>query len=290
MMILWFLCSALLGMGAFYITAHVMRYPLKASRKTMAVLSRRTVQSKGSISLIKLTLSKKLAGCIKQSSYSKERISAVLNSAGITVSPEEYVANAVISGMLMLAIIPLALLIFPPLSIAVVLLAIAVFFKEYRSAFEINEKMKKEVEAELLRFASMMKEGLKKSRDILVMLEDYRKTSNGALAKELTITITDMRTGNYETGLTRFSARVNSPLVNDIVRGLLGTLRGDDQTGYFETLVGKLKELEVQRLRKEVMKRPSKIKVYSFLMVLCFMLIYLVVMGVELVNSFGKLF
>jgi len=290
MIAIWFMCSILLGVGTFYLIAHAMKYPLPASGKTMAALGRKSARMGGSFGLLKLGLSKKLEGIIKISNYSHERMSAELKSAGIPATPESYIANAIISGAVVLAIIPLTLLIFPPIAIVVVLLATAVFFKEYRSAFDINEKRKKEVKSELLRFASTMKEGLKKSRDILSMLEDYRKTSNKALSKELAITITDMRTGNYEAGLSRFAARVNSPLVNDVVRGLLGTLRGDDQTKYFETIVEKMKEIEVQRIRREVLKRPSKIKVFSFLMVLCFIFIYLVVIGVELVDSFGKLF
>jgi len=284
------MCSILLGVGTFYLIANAMKYPLMASGKTMMALGRKSTKMVGSFSLLKLNLSKKLEGIIKLSSYSREGMSAVLKSAGIPETPESYIANAIISGAVFLAIIPLALLVFPPMTIAVILLATAVFFKEYRSAFDINEKRKKEVESELLRFASTMKEGLKKSRDILSMLEDYRKTSNKALSKELAITITDMRTGNYEIGLSRFMARVNSPLVNDVVRGLLGTLRGDDQTKYFETIVEKMKELEVQHIRMEVLKRPSKIKAFSFLMVLCFIFIYLVVIAVEFMNSFGKLF
>jgi len=290
MIIIWFVCSALLGVGTFYLIAHAMKYPLMASGKTVMALGRKSTKMVGNFSLLKLNLSKKLEGIIKLSSYSREGMSAVLKSAGIPETPESYIANAIISGAVFLAIIPLALLVFPPMTIAVILLATAVFFKEYRSAFDINEKRKKEVESELLRFASTMKEGLKKSRDILSMLEDYRKTSNKALSKELAITITDMRTGNYEMGLSRFTARVNSSLVNDVVRGLLGTLRGDDQTKYFETIVEKMKELEVQHIRMEVLKRPSKIKVFSLLMVLCFIFIYLVVIAVEFMNSFGKLF
>ena len=290
MLVLWFMCSALLGLGTFYLVAHAMKYPFFASSLAVTSIRKNRITSIVSLKGLMLNISNRLSEHIQLNEYSKERLSAVLKSADIYITPESYLARAVISGAAILAITPIALLIFPPLMVVILLLAIAVFFKEYRSAFEVHEKKKKEIECELLRFASTVKESLKKSRDMLNILEAYRKTANTALSRELSITITDMRTGNYETALSRLSSRVNSNLLNDVVRGLLGTLRGDDQTRYFETIVDKMKELEIQKLRREVLKRPSKIKVYSFAMVVCFMLIYLVVMGVEILNSFGKLF
>jgi len=38
------------------------------------------------------------------------------------------------------------------------------------------------------------------------------------------------------------------------------------------------------------MKRPGKIKKYSFYMLACFLIMYLAIIGVEIMNAFGKLF
>jgi len=41
-----------------------------------------------------------------------------------------------------------------------------------------------------------------------------------------------MRTGNFEGALTRFEARVSSAMLSDVVRGLIGVLRGDDGVAF----------------------------------------------------------
>ena len=59
-----------------------------------------------------------------------------------------------------------------------------------------------------------------------------------------------MRSGSYEAALTRFEARFNSPLLSDIVRGLIGVLRGDNGVHYFQMLSHDMKQLELQRLKQ----------------------------------------
>lgn len=41
--------------------------------------------------------------------------------------------------------------------------------------------------------------------------------------------IADMKTGNYENALIHFETRIGSPMLSDVIRGLIGVLRGDDQ-------------------------------------------------------------
>jgi hypothetical protein len=50
------------------------------------------------------------------------------------------------------------------------------------------------------------------------------------------------------------------------------------------------KQLELQRLKAEVMKRPPKIRKYSMMMLGCFVMMYLVVMVLQIVDSMGELF
>ena len=50
------------------------------------------------------------------------------------------------------------------------------------------------------------------------------------------------------------------------------------------------KQLEIQRLKAEVMKRPGKIKKYSMMLLGCFILTYLSVMFIQIIDSMGELF
>ena len=74
-------------------------------------------------------------------------------------------------------------------------------------------------------------------------------------------------------------------MLSDIVRGLIGVLRGDDGRIYFQMLSHDMKQLELQRLKAQAAKIPPKIRVYSFVMLVCFMLIYIVVILMQILTS-----
>lgn len=69
-----------------------------------------------------------------------------------------------------------------------------------------------------------------------------------------------MRSSSYEAALIRFEARMGSAIISDIVRGLVGILRGDDGRMYFQMLSHDLKALELQRLKAKAAKIPPKIR------------------------------
>ena len=99
-----------------------------------------------------------------------------------------------------------------------------------------------------------------------------------------------MRSSSYEAALTRFEARINSPMLSDVVRGLIGVLRGDDGAMYFQMLSRDFKQKELQRLKKEAQKIPPKIRVFSFLMLVCFIVTYLAIIVFEILKSMGSMF
>ena len=107
---------------------------------------------------------------------------------------------------------------------------------------------------------------------------------------KLAITTADMRTGNYEAALTRLEARVSSAMLSDVVRGLIGCIRGDDGVTFFRMLSHDMKQLEVQRLKRLAMERPPKIRRYSFLLLACMLLIYMGVMGYQILGTMSGMF
>jgi len=108
--------------------------------------------------------------------------------------------------------------------------------------------------------------------------------------RELEITTGDMKTGNIESALRRFETRINSSMLSDVIRGLVGVVSGNQNVVYFEMLSHDFKALEIQKLKAEVMKRPSKIKKYSMMLLGCFILTYLSVMFMQIIESMGDLF
>lgn len=96
--------------------------------------------------------------------------------------------------------------------------------------------------------------------------------------------------GALEGELPRFEARINSPMLSDVVRGLIGVLRGDDGAMYFQMLSHDFKQMELQRLKKEAQKIPPKIRVFSFLILVCFIVTYLAIIVFEILKSMGSMF
>ena len=173
---------------------------------------------------------------------------------------------------------------------ASILLGIMIYYKEIQKADEMLKEKREQIEEELYRFVSTITQELKNSRDVLSMLEHYKENAGAAFRKELDIVCADMRSSSYEAALTRFEARLNSPQLSDVVRGLIGVLRGDDGAVYFQMLTHDFKQTELQRLKAKAAKIPPKIRVYSFAMLMCFLATYFAIIIYEIIRSMGTLF
>ena len=220
----------------------------------------------------------------------KQKLALTLSIAGIDMTPEAYTMKALLSALLTFLAGLFFCLIIPFTGILVMALSVLVWFAMYQKAFDTVTKKKKLIERELPRFATSLQQSLTLDRDVLKMLVSYRRIAGPHLSQELDITIADMRTGNYERALLRFQNRVGSNMLSDIIRGLIGTLRGDDQQMYFKMLVFDMRQVEQNMLRKEAQKRPKQMQKYSMLMLLCILLIYMVVLSVQVIQSVGVLF
>ena len=232
----------------------------------------------------------KIAKYILLDEYKKIRMKKTLNAAGINKTPEEYIAVAMVkSGLIVLFIIP-SLLILPLLSPILLFLAIMIYFKEIKKADEALLVKREKIEVELPRFVATITQELKASRDVLAILEKFKKSAGEDFANELDILTADMRSSSYEAALTRFEARINSPMLSDITRGLIGVLRGDDSAMYFQMLAHDMKQFELQRLKAQAMKIPPKIRVFSFIMLMCFLMTYIAIIVYEIIRSLGGMF
>ena len=232
----------------------------------------------------------KLSHFIRMDEYKRHRMERTLSAAGMDMTPEVYTAYTILKpAAALLAVIP-CLLVFPLLSPIVVLLAILLYFKESRKADEMVAERREKIEGELPRFVATVEQELGASRDVLTILENYKRHAGPDFARELDVLTADMRSSSYEAALVRFEGRMASPMLSDIVRGLIGVLRGDDGRIYFQMLSHDMKQLELQRLKAQAAKIPPKIRVYSFVMLVCFMLIYIVVILMQILTSMGGLF
>ncbi len=284
------LFALLFSMGSYFIVADLLKLPTNRSTKVIMVVDRREKKKTRNFEVSINELAMKASKWIKLTDYQRRRLQASLKSADVKLSPETYIARAWIKAGLALAFIVPALFIFPILTPVILFLSVAIYFKEVKSAEDAVKKRKEDIEFELPRFVSTLTQELKASRNVLNILETYKQNAGDSFKKELEITVADMRSGSYESALTRFEIRIGSPKLSDVIRGLIGVLRGDDGVVYFQMLAHDLKQLELQRLKTIAMKRPGKIRKYSFAMLFCFLLMYLSVMFVEIVKALGNMF
>lgn len=289
-MILLFLFGVTLAAGLFFVLLDVLRLPYLSTAKAMLNTTRAEKKAARSLETYLMMWAVKFSKLILMEEYRRHRLKNVLKATGMNMEPEVYQAYALVKcGVILLLTIP-AGLIFPLLVPVVVFLAVMVYFKETKKADEKLSAKRASVEKELPRFVANIEQELKASRDVLAIIENYKKNAGGAFAGELTMLAADMRSSSYEAALTRFEARLNSPMLSDAVRGLIGVLRGDDSTVYFQMLAHDFKQLELQLLKGEAQKIPPKIRVFSFLMLMCFLFTYLTIIAYEIIKSLGGMF
>lgn len=287
---LLFLFGLFLALGLFFLAASILRLPTIGAAKAMLGTVKQDKKAAKTIETYLMTVSVRVAKHIHMDEYRRSRMSNILKASGMNLTPEVYQAYAFVkAGAILLGVIPCVLLL-PLLSPVVVILAVLTYFKESQKADERLKAKRDEIEGELPRLVATIEQKLKSSRNVIGMLERFKENSGPALTGELDVLLADMRSSNYEAALTRFEARLNSPMLSDVVRGLIGVLRGDDSAVYFQMLAHDFKQLELQRLKAKAQKIPPKIRVFSFAMLMCFLITYLAIICYVAVTSLGGMF
>jgi len=285
-----FFTGVFLAAGLYFILAGILKLPTMGTAKAMLNAGRTNKKAVKSMEAWLMSGAVKLSRHIRMDEYKRSRMANVLKAAGISMMPEVYSAYAITKGgAILLGVIPCLFLI-PLLSPVLIILAVLTYFKETRKADEQLKEKREQIEGELPRFVSTVEQTLKASRDVLAMMENYKKNAGTAFASELGVLTADMRSSSYEAALTRFEARLNSPMLSDVVRGLIGVLRGDDSAVYFQMLAHDFKALELQRLKGQAQKIPPKIRIFSFIMLMCFLLTYMTIIVMEILSSLGTMF
>ena len=262
----------------------------RTSRMMMLAKKQRGTKNEQLLDVYITRIAKLFAPYLRLDRLKRNKLQAALSIAGLELTPEVYTARAwVTAGAVGLCALPMTFLM--PLFVPVLIgTAVALWFSTYYAAFDFVKKRRRLIEAEIPRFALTIGQNLENDRDVLKILTSYRRVAGRDFGAELDQTIADMKTGNYENALIRFETRIGSPMLSDVVRGLMGVLRGDDQRMYFKMICFDMRQIEQNNLKKEAAKRPKKIQRYSMMMLICIMIIYLVVLCTEVLSSLGAFF
>lgn len=282
--------GGIFAVGLFLICADYFRVPLLSTSKASNNLAKRQNQKTGTLDIwlgdLAMWISKKL----RLNEYKRMQLQTDLQSAGISLSPEMHIANSIVKSLIIGVFAIPVFFIFPLLAPLIIALAVSMYFKASKGVADKIKEKRRRIEYELPRLVSHIDKTLKHNRDVLYILDSYKSNAGTEIKRELEITLADMRSGNYEAALTRLEARVGSSMLSDVTRGLIGVLRGDETEVYWSSLALKFADYQRQLLKQEANKVPSKVKRLSMCLLFCFMLIYVVVIGMEILNSIGVLF
>ena len=279
----------LLCTGSYFLLENIALSPTSAAKK--AALHRGGVKAtwlQASIS----RLAAKIAGHISFSDELKrQKLQTELISVGSPDSPEQFMALTVatailhaIPGIVLLPITPL-----PGLILATAM-AIRAYRKQRNKLTELAQKRREVIEMELPQFARTIRQSLSSTRDVVQIMEAYRKICGPVLRKEIDRTLNDLKSGNAHKALTALDARINSPQVSALVRGLIGLLQGDDQRNYFEMVAFDCAKAQDELIKRELLKRPDRLNVYGWYLVGCVALMIAVALGGDTLPMVKSLF
>ena len=115
------------GFGLYFILADLLKIPYLKTSKAIMNMDKSDKKLTTLIESTLMDLSIKVAKFIPLDTYKRNRLNATLSAAGIKMTPECYIAYALLkAGMILLGVIP-CLIVLPLLSVVVVLLAVMVF-------------------------------------------------------------------------------------------------------------------------------------------------------------------
>ncbi len=289
-MFLQILTGLLIGIGLFFILADLMRVPYMNTTRAALNLSKEQRSKESSTDIWLKGLAIWLSGKIRLNEFKRALMAADLKTAQMDITPEMFISNAVIKSLIIGVMAIPILFIFPLLSPVILFLAVFLYFKEIRSVGARIRAKRDNIEYELPRLVFTVEKTLQHSRDVLFMLKAYSQNAGKDMKNELEITVADMQSGNYESAITRLETRVGSSMMSDVCRGLIGILRGDETQMYWANLEVKFNDYRRQQLRAQANKVPGKVKRLSMCLLICFLLVYVVVILSQIMVSLGAMF
>ena len=281
--------GTLFGVGLYYILADLLKIPYYKTSKAVDSLSADRHKTSG-LDIWLSGLAEKLAARLRMNEFKRAELEADLKTARMDITPEMYKANAIVKALLIgIFAVPVGFIL-PFMVPLILILSFVLYRMETKKVGKRIKAKRKKIEYELPRLVSGIEKTLTHSRDVIYMLESYAKNAGPELKHELDITVADMKSGNSEGAITRLESRVGSSMMSDVCRGLIGILRGDDNRVYWASLALKFDDAARQQLRLEAQKAPRKVKWLSMALLLCFMLMYVVVILQQILDSVGVLF
>lgn len=217
----------------------------------------------------------------------EESLNETLIRAGIALTPKEYYARAVLGSLVGVAVLfwgrAAKMTSFTVLG-AVLAIALGGYLLD-----ETNQRLKvkdAEVKKELPRFVNTIIVARKTKSNLSEIFESYMKDAKPALRSELEKVVLEMNTGNIETALRRFDARMGADEISRLTTSLIYIENGKDQAAALQYLGDDMKQAVREARKEEHSKLPGKMR-RSFLPVgLILIIIFFYAIALQIVANF----
>lgn len=278
------------GLGLYMILADCFRLPYMRTSKAVANLARLQKEKTSNLDIVMGSLAAWFAKRIKLNEFKRMQLETDLRTAQINISPEMYMSNAIVKSLIVAILAVPLYFAFPIMTPVVLFMAFVLYRVNMKKVSKRIAEKRYRIEDELPRLVFKIEKNISINRDILTIIKSYSQNAGPELRHELEITAADMQSGNYEAAISRLDSRVGSPMMSDVCRGIISIFQGDVSTVYWTSLAMKFSDEQRRRLRREADKIPHKVKKLSMCLLVCFMLIYVVVIMAQIMNSLGVLF
>lgn len=275
--------------GLFIISSEALGLPPIATAKgiKIAVRSQHSIVD-SLLTVVVMPMVKIVSPFIIVADYKEKRMAEKLRRAEIVLTPKEYIARSLVMAVLT-GVLAYIMLLFTvkSMSIVAVILGIVVYF---HFQGEMNDKLKvkdKMIEAELPKFIRAIVQGLRTEKDIIKLLETYQTIAGDGLKYDIEVLIMDLKSGNFEEGMTEFEKRIGNSYVSRLAKALIAVSRGDDQSSMLNYLLSDMGLLAKEMMQRELNKRPGRVKMLVIPIVLVAVVALFYVIGANLFSSLG---
>ncbi len=200
------LCLAgLTGGGLWLLLTDTLILPSLRTQKIYRESRRQKVKG-GLVRRLAAPLAKRLEPHIFMNPYKKERLDHTLSTIGEERNAVQYIASLLAQSLLLSATGLMTLPIYPLLPAVFIGGAVFAYFRSMKEPEKRLREKREKIERELPRMASTISNSLAASRDVVKILEHYRRVCGPELAEELDITLADMKTGNAIENIFNYTA------------------------------------------------------------------------------------
>lgn len=282
--------AMLFGYGLFQLVGGIFDVPSHREIKTIMAVGKKKKEKVNVLDAFVFKVSHLIIPYVRINPYKRKKMGNALKSLGSLDTPEMVYSRAFVESAIYAGIGLILVFVHPIFTLILLFYAIQRFSTQIGKIDQLMRKRREKIEWELPRFVNTVQQEIKKRQDLLAILIDFRKNSDGELGEELEVTIADMKTSDYENAISRLDARVVSSLLSDVTQGLIAVLRGDDIVSYFEQLGIQLRSFEKNRLKKEMNRRLEKIKKYPYILLFTFLLMVVYAVGYDIMTTLPSIF